>query len=130
MSTSTHDLPEPGDGPTPYENTIEWQLRRLNRISAALWDVKHRFGDTKQLAMIVYPNAADHQIYIHIHSPADRAAADRLIADLGFDPEPVSRPHGDTVQHNWAGMLSGYRTRVCWVEPASGMPFRTEGPGQ
>lgn len=156
-------LPEPVDGPTPFRTTLEWQLRRLNRMSSALWEVKELLAGSDLLSITLHPNDASVQIHVHVGRPAERALAEDLVRALGWDPEADVVRSGMVKYHYWYGVLAGFRAYAVWSEypaasdsqgreqlpaevgvgnaaadaehlqqlagAASGMPFRTEGPG-
>ena len=68
MIKNGYELPEPDDGRTPHRNTPEWQLRRLNRIAAALWDARPLLGNDGRVSVSVRPDDQATQVNIHVHS--------------------------------------------------------------
>ncbi len=116
MISNAFELPEPADEAPRTERTPAWQLRRLNRIAAALWEARPLIGNDALIAISVTPDMAGTQIDFHVHQPAEREVAQQLAERLGWDPEADVRQVGAGRHHLWHGMLGGFRAYAVWIE--------------
>jgi hypothetical protein len=113
-----HDLPAPNDG---WSNplTAEQQMRRLNKIAAALWAARDRFEVwPRKVAISVEPFDGAVQISFHVHQPNELADAQAVVRSLAFAPEGDRVRVGMDHHHRWYGMFAGFRAYVVWVEVA------------
>jgi len=110
------DLPQAADGRTPSPMTVEFQLRRLNRIASALWDLRPQIGEDPGIRLSIDLDSDYSQIHLSFGDSADRAVAEQLAGRLGWDVEADVRRVGMTKQHWWYGMLGGFRTQLVWIE--------------
>lgn len=117
MIKNGFELADPDDGPTRSDMTVEQQLRRLNRITYALWTIgRPLIGSTLPVAISVSPDQESTQINMHVHAPAELAEVQQLIERLGWDPEQNRVRVGMSHHHRWYGMLAGYRAYAVWLE--------------
>lgn len=109
------DLPEAADGRTPSPMTVEFQLRRINRIAAVLWEARPQLGEDPAIRIDVDADSSYAQIHLTAHTD-DRSVADQLAARLGWDVEADVRPVGINRQHWWHGLIGGFRAQLVWIE--------------
>lgn len=109
------DLPEAADGRTPSPMTVEFQLRRLNRIASALWEARALIGDDPAIRIEVDLDSGYAQIHLAAYQ-AGRDVAEQLAGRLGWDVEADVRPTGINRQHWWHGLIGGFRAQLVWIE--------------
>lgn len=113
----------PDDGFT-FPLTAEQQLRRLNRISAVLWDYAATLNDMGHVVIGVDPAMQDEQISLHLFGTDLQGAAGAADA-LGLDSTRVPEFVGAKVHHRWYGTLTGFGVRLVWIEEPA--PVDTQG---